>query len=151
GFDGTSFRTMNYLSRIGSIQVRNNVQPMLSSRPVDFSAVRVSKGAMKDAFSDEMEEGIWLHGDDHHQALILRRGNSLRSMPLAELSQDAAGHIQFKRAPWGPGYPLRIWEDDALEVPTDRSAWLDEWHSETEWLRATHKTRYSNAVTSLGE
>ena len=33
----------------------------------------------------------------------------------------------------------------------DRSAWLNAWHSEREWLNATHRTRYSNAVIGLNE
>ena len=39
-----------------------------------------------------------------------------------------------------------------MAVPADgRSAWLSDWHSESEWLNATHKTIYSNAIIGLNE
>jgi hypothetical protein len=37
-------------------------------------------------------------------------------------------------------------------VPADeRTVWLCAWHSELEWLRAVHKTRYSNGIIALHE
>src|SRR4029077_20613567 len=33
----------------------------------------------------------------------------------------------------------------------NRSARLNAWHSEREWLNATHRTKYSNAVIGLNE
>ncbi len=39
-----------------------------------------------------------------------------------------------------------------LAIPTsDRAAWLNEWHTDLEWLRAVHRTQYSNAVIGLHE
>ncbi len=33
----------------------------------------------------------------------------------------------------------------------DRAAWLSEWHTEVEWLRAVHLTKYSNGIIGLTE
>jgi Type I phosphodiesterase / nucleotide pyrophosphatase len=151
-FGNGSFRTTNYFAALASLNARNNVQDRVSNRPVDFTAVRIPRDDLTSLFSEEVEDGVWLYGDDRHQALIVHRGNKLRYMPVAALTQDADGRIHFENSLWGEGYPLHIWEDPDLEVPDDdRAAWLDEWHTETEWLRATHRTRYSNAVTSLAE
>jgi hypothetical protein len=151
GFDKGSFHTINYFAVLGSIRVRNNVQGPVSNRPVDFTAVRIPREALATVFSEEMDDGVWLYGDETHQALIIQRGDSLRYMPIAELTQDAGGRIRFKRVPWGDGFPLHIWEDPGLDLPDDRSAWLDQWHTERDWLRATHRSVYTNGVISLAE
>jgi hypothetical protein len=39
-----------------------------------------------------------------------------------------------------------------LSIPAGgREAWLDGWHTDLEWLRAVHKTTYSNAIVGLNE
>ena len=35
--------------------------------------------------------------------------------------------------------------------PAERLSWLNEWHTEIEWLNAVHKTLYSNAILGLNE
>jgi len=43
-------------------------------------------------------------------------------------------------------------EDARLDVPlAGRVAWLSEWHTDLEWLRALHKTQYSNGFIGLHE
>jgi len=43
-------------------------------------------------------------------------------------------------------------EDARLDGPLGgRVAWLSEWHTDLEWLRALHKTQYSNGFTGLHE
>jgi hypothetical protein len=45
-----------------------------------------------------------------------------------------------------------MWEDPRLDLPTnDRVFWLDEWHTDVEWLHAVHKTQYSNGLIGLHE
>ena len=91
----------------------------------------------------------------NRQALILSRRNtdgglSLRYLPISGLRQDASGRLQFKRIDWQAGLPLQIFEDPNLIIPTsDRTAWLNEWHTDTEWLNALHKTHYSNGLIGL--
>ncbi len=50
-----------------------------------------------------------------------------------------------------PDLPLRYFEDPELDVAGDRSAWLQGWHTEAEWFRATHRTRYSNGIVGLAQ
>jgi len=35
--------------------------------------------------------------------------------------------------------------------PAERLAWLNEWHTEIDWLKAVHKTLYSNGILGLNE
>jgi hypothetical protein len=48
---------------------------------------------------------------------------------------------------------LQLFEDPELQLPkgTDRAAWLSTWHSEREWLEATHRCRYSDSVIGIAE
>ena len=58
--------------------------------------------------------------------------------------------LEFRQ--WGEGLPLRLWEDPDLRAgPDGRDAWLNEWHTETEWLAAAHRSVYPNAVIGLHE
>ena len=73
-------------------------------------------------------------------------------LPIANLTQDRQGVIRFDRVDWQPGLPLRIFEDARFDVPgNDRLGWLNSWHTDIEWLRALHKTQYSNGLIGLHE
>jgi hypothetical protein len=126
---------INYFEALSRIRVRNVVQPGLGPKPVDFIAARTKDG------------GVYLYGDESHGALIQSRVEGgqlwLRYRPVCD--------FELAAAPWGPGYPLQLFEDPELRVEGDRAAWLSEWHSEREWLEAAHRTRYSNAVIGLQE
>jgi hypothetical protein len=70
----------------------------------------------------------------------------------AKLVQNQKGVIRFDRIEWQAGLPLRMLEDARLDVPlAGRVAWLSEWHTDLEWLRALHKTQYSNGFIGLHE
>jgi type I phosphodiesterase/nucleotide pyrophosphatase len=140
-----SFRTVDYFSALRSISVRNNVQPGLAPKPVDFIAVRIPRKTLgmlpADARPDR--DAILLWRDDAHQALVLARGNELRYLPV---------DVNLKPAEWAPGLPLELDEDPQLDVPpANRKSWLDQWHDERAWLEAVHRTRYSNGIISLTE
>ena len=127
-----SFRTVDYFSALRSISVRNNVQPGLAPKPVDFIAVRIP---------DRNAVAVWR--DDAHQALILARGGELRYQPV---------NANLEPVPWAPGLPLELLEDPQLKIPSgDRETWLSQWHDERDWLEAVHRTRYSNGIISLTE
>ncbi len=131
-----SFHTVDYFSALRSISVRNNVQPGLAPKPIDFIAVRIPD-----------RDAVLLWRDDQHQALILTRGTEIRYQPVSASLEPAA---------WGPGLPLELFEDPQLNIPgsdreTDRITWLDQWHDERAWLEAVHRTRYSNGIISLTE
>jgi hypothetical protein len=143
------FETLNYFPVLAALMVRNNVQPRVSAHPVDFIAVRLPQ-------APPAEDAVWLYGDETHQAIIESKHAdgelNLRYQPVRGLRQDCNGSVHFEPAQLGAGFPLQLWEDPDLRVPADeRTVWLCAWHSELEWLRAVHKTRYSNGIIALHE
>ena len=153
-----SFRRIDYFDLFYKQKVRNNVQAELGSRPVDFTAVRIPQDSLADVLPPELrsgEDAIWLYGGFDKQALVLTRvdadgGQSYRYLPVSGLRQDADGKISFTKQKWGHDFPLKYFEDRDLAI-SDRDAWINDWHTEVEWLRATHKTIYSNAIIGLNE
>jgi hypothetical protein len=155
-----SFVRLNYFDLLHEQAVRNNVQPAVSNRPVDFIATRIPLASIAPALSEDLKadnDPVWLYAGKDRQALIIPRGESagqlqLRYLPIANLTQDAKGSIHFDRADWKSGFPLKMLEDPRLDVPdVDRAAWLDQWHTDIEWLHALHKTQYSNGLIGLHE
>ena len=155
-----SFLRINYLTLIHEQMVRNNVQPGISNQPVDFIATRIPREVIAPALSEDCQpddDVVWLYGGPDRQGLVLPRGEAqgqlrLRYLPIANLTQDEQGVIRFDRAPWQNGLPLRMLEDPRLDVPlNDRVAWLNDWHTDLEWLHAVHKTQYSNGFIGLHE
>jgi hypothetical protein len=158
-----SFVRLNYFSLFSGVSVRNNVQERVSHRPVDFVAVRLDPSAYNVGVGEDHREDlradeiVWLYSSDDRQALVLARGEGrslrLRYLPVARLRQDAGGRISFDRAGWGAGLPLKLWEEERLILPpgVSRQDWLTGWHTDREWLRAAHLTKYPNALASLHE
>jgi hypothetical protein len=147
-----SFRKVNYLQQLAALAVKNNVQAEVGSHPVDFIAGRIPKASLA-----QDEDAVWLYASEDRQAIILSRqdasgGLELRYLPVRSLQQDASGKTHMDTAELVAGLPLRIWEDPEFAVPVDeRSSWLSSWHSESDWLHAVHKTRYSNGILALHE
>ncbi len=155
-----SFQTMNYFPRLAAFSVRNNVQADVGAHPVDFIAVRISKELLAPVLPPDSlpdEDAIWLYGDQDHQALILSRHVSagsleLRYLPVRGLRQDAKRNLHLEPSGLIAALPLHFFEDPELGVTeAERPAWLNSWHSELEWLRATHKTKYSDGILALHE
>ncbi|HEX8336763.1 MAG TPA: alkaline phosphatase family protein, partial [Pyrinomonadaceae bacterium] len=154
-----SFRRLDYFSLLGRLGVRNNVQPLVESCPVDFVAVRIPEESLRGALPPEErpDQAVWLYGAPDRQALILSREDggrlALRYLPVANLGQSADGSVTFERIRWRAGLPLKLFEDARLTLPAgaDRELWLGDWHTDLEWLRAAHLTKYSNAVVGLHE
>ena len=155
-----SFLPINYLTLILDQAVRNNVQQGITNRPVDFIAIRIPRAAIAPALQEDLQpddDVVWLYGGPDRQALVLPRGEAqgqlrLRYLPIAHLIQDEQGMIRFDRAEWQLGLPLRLLDDPRLDVPLDnRLAWLNDWHTDVEWLHAVHKTQYSNGLIGLHE
>ena len=163
--DGTlnrdqTFVRINYFDLFKRQTVRNNVQPGISNQPIDFIATRIPRDAIAAALPEDAQpddDVIWLYAGQEKQALVLARGEAggkleLRYLPIAHLTQDANGAMRFDRLDWQPNLPLRMWEDERLETgSTDRRQWLNNWHTDLEWLRALHKTQYSNGLIGLHE
>jgi len=155
-----SFLRINYLALIHEQQVRNNVQQGITNRPVDFIATRIPRETIAPALSRDLQpddDVVWLYGGPDRQALVLPRGESqgqlrLRYLPIAHLKQDEQGVVSFDLAPWQQGLPLHLLDDPRLEVPSNsRVDWLNDWHTDVEWLHAVHKTQYSNGLIGLHE
>jgi len=155
-----SFARVNYFSLVREVKARNNVQPGVESRPVDFVAVRLPAEDLSGAAGKEFraDEAIWLYHGEDKQALILARLERsgellLRYVPVANLRQGGDGAIHYERAKWQADLPLKMWEDAKLSVPANepREDWLNRWHSDLEWLRALHLTTYSNGLVGLHE
>ncbi|MEK6335819.1 MAG: alkaline phosphatase family protein [Acidobacteriota bacterium] len=156
-----SFVRLNYFQFIQEQKVRNNVQADVSNRPVDFVATRIPREAIRPALdADDLrpdDDPVWLYGGPDRQALILARGENqgnlrLRYLPIANLTQDEKGLIRFDRIDWRSGLPLQMLEDPRLDLNRNsRVVWLNEWHTDLEWLRALHKTQYSNGFIGLHE
>ncbi|MEA2175027.1 MAG: Type phosphodiesterase / nucleotide pyrophosphatase [Blastocatellia bacterium] len=166
--DGTldmsrSFARVDYFALLREVAVRNNVQPELNNHPVDFVATRIPLESIAGALEGELRaasggDPLWLYAGPTEQALILSRremdgGLSLRYLPVQGLTQDAGGRVRFESAPWREGLPLKILEDQKLRLPegASRADWLSEWHTDLDWLRALHKTAYSNGLIGLHE
>lgn len=153
-----SLARVNYFKLLREAAVRNNVQAGVSAQPIDFVATRIERVQIAEPLGSELraDEIFWLYRDEENQALILSRENKnsellLRYLPVSHLRQDASGWISFDRAAWRGGLPLLLWEDEGAEIPGNKLEWLDDWHSDREWLRAMHRTTYSNAVVGLHE
>ena len=155
-----SFVRLNYFDLLKRQTVRNNVQPEISNEPVDFLATRLPRDEVAAALPEELkpdDDPIWLYAGPERQALLLARGEAsgelrLRYLPIAHLTQDADGALHFDRIDWTAELPLRMFEDPRLELPGgDKINWLNDWHTDNEWLRALCKTKYSNGLIGLHE
>jgi len=154
-----SFVRIDYFALLQGVTVRNNVQRGIGNRPIDIISTRLSRELVLPLINerDIDEDVIWVTAGVNRQALILSRrdasgASSLRYLPISNLTQNASGRLQFKEISWQAGLPLQIFEDPNLNIPGgDRTAWLSQWHTDTEWLQALHKTHYSNGLIGLQE
>ncbi len=131
-----SFQHVDYFPLLLSQHVRNNLQPALANQPVDFVTMRV-------------DDGYWLYGSEDAQLLI--QTDSSGRIAVQPISHMHDGH--WLSGTWQPGLPLHLFEDSNLHIPNgqSRSEWLSSWHTETEWLEATHRCHYSNGVIDIVE
>jgi hypothetical protein len=138
---GRSFRQVDYFSLLAAQRVHNNPQAAVSARPIDFTAMALSK-------SD-----YWLYGDQDRQLIIhVDEDGQVSTQPVRNL-EDKGGNVQYEKQPWCAGLPLHIFEDTNLHLPSgaDRAAWLSEPHSEREWMNAIYETEYSNGIIGITE
>jgi len=152
-----SFIHVDHFPLLARQRARNNPQPAVSSRPIDFIAMRLpdSAGNSSDAGRPGAAgHAYWLYGDEDAQLVILTdRSGRISVKPIQRLTQDQDGKIAWLAQDWRAGLPLRLFEDQNLHLPpgADRAGWLSKWHTEREWLEAIHLCRYSNGVISVVE
>ncbi len=99
GPDGTldldaSLSRVNYLELFTRQTVRNNVQPAVANRPVDFVALDIPREAIEQELPTDLrptDDVVWLSGSQK-QALILARStdgeHTYRYLPISDLRQD---------------------------------------------------------------
>ncbi|MBV9759236.1 MAG: alkaline phosphatase family protein [Acidobacteriaceae bacterium] len=151
--EARSFRFVDYFSLLVSQRVRNNPQAALSAQPIDFVAARLPDAGLTSE-SDACRHAYWLYGGPRKQLLILTGSEGqIAVRPVRDLSEDADGKIRASPLNWEAGLPLRLFEDSELNLPPGigRSAWLSAWHTESEWMEAIHRCRYSNGVIGVIE
>lgn len=156
----SSFRRIDYFELLQKQAVNSSVQENVGNSPVDFIAAEIPLDATARALPENLkpdENPIWLYGGADKQALILTRKNEsggleFRYLPLANLRQNKNGAFSYSLKEWSGGFPLKMFEDaDLRTANSDAKTWLNDWHTESEWFRATHKTIYSAAVINLRE
>ncbi|MBV8706936.1 MAG: alkaline phosphatase family protein, partial [Acidobacteriaceae bacterium] len=158
GFNGKldeerSFRFVNYFPTLVQQRVRNNPQSTLPVHPVDFIAMRLPDEAVRSHQSGAVH-GYWLYRDENSQVLVLTdAAGRIALRPVSHLGADGKSQIQWTPGEWCAGLPLRLFEDDNLHLPSgaDRAQWLSDWHTDREWLLATHQCHYSNGVIGITE
>ena len=140
-----SFRRVNYFAYFTGVQVRNVPQASVGARPVDFVVARVPREKLVRILPPELapdDDGVWLYKDRQSQALLLRRGDRIRYLPVNDLEESPEGTLRFSIVPAQPGLPLSLFEDLGAE-------WLGQWRSQREWMRAAPRCAYSTAVIGL--
>jgi hypothetical protein len=140
--DEDSFRYVDYLALLSEQRARNNPQPALSNQPIDFTMLPLPPGSY--SRDPAVQNAYWLYGDEQNQILILTgHDGRIFVKPVQELKQDRSGNISWVDQSWRAGLPLHLFEDPNLKITsgTDSDTWLSSWHTEREWLEATHMCR----------
>ncbi|MGH9863695.1 MAG: alkaline phosphatase family protein [Candidatus Acidiferrales bacterium] len=150
---------MNYISLLSDFEVpnpplsqeANPVDLMVSSLPTEpLRAALVERGWLEPG--RELSEVVWIVPTTHRnlrrggQALLLETPDGqLRYLPISSLEQTAEGG--FVLQPHQELDPLGLLYDPEFRSPSSEPAflWLERFHSQDEWLRATSRTHYSIA------
>lgn len=126
--DDRSFRFVDYPKLFSEQRAVNRPQPALADKPIDFVAMPIG------------DNTYWLYSSEEEQLKI-------RTDADHRIRLEPIGGV------WKPGLPLALFEDPELCIPSgiSKDQWLSAWHTEKEWLDATHKTHYSNGVIGITE
>ncbi|MGH9899433.1 MAG: alkaline phosphatase family protein, partial [Pyrinomonadaceae bacterium] len=103
-----SFKRIDYPALLKSIALRNNVQPEVGNRPVDFLALRVPRESLIHRLADHelpTTDAILLYGGNDKQALVLIRnentdagtGIEIKYLPISNFREDELGNASFKQ------------------------------------------------------
>ena len=87
-----SFKRVDYFLLLHEAAVRNNVQPGVSNKPIDFIGVPIPRAEIASFLSKDLQsddDPVWLYGSAGQQALVLSRRDragrlSLRYLPVSE-------------------------------------------------------------------
>ena len=149
--DERSFRKVDYLPLLISQRVINSPQAALSKQPIDFTAIRLPTTTISD--SPGSVTPYWLYAGEDKQLVIFTdaEGNIMAKPVTVQLGANSS--VSWKDEGWQSGLPLRLFEDENLQIPAglDRAAWLSSWHSEREWFNAIHQCLYSKGLIGITE
>lgn len=148
-----SFRFVNYFLVLAQQKVRNNPQAALPVHPVDFLAMQLPDKSLASR-EPEAAHGYWLYGDEDLQLIVLTdAAGRIALRPVSHLQAESKSQVQWTTQEWRAGLPLHLFEDANLRIPAgeDRAPWLSSWHTDREWLLATHRCRYSNGAIGITE
>lgn len=162
-----SFVTVDYLEALRGIQIRNAVRTDIGNEPVDFVAARVplsdavsplrAAGRLDDAAAARVTQAYVLYRSDTDQLLMLEQPGTggftdIMLVPVTHMRLASDAGVAYDIAAWHAGLPLGLFEDPALRTAsTERVAWLSAFHTDREWLAATHRTTEGLGVTGLAE
>ena len=152
-----SFERRDYFELLKSQMVKNSVQKKLGTSPIDFVAAAIPLEEIFGKLPPNLkpdQNPIWIYGGKENQALLLAKKSGGTQnyfyLPISDLRQNKSGEFSFAVKDWSSDFPLKIYEDENFDA-ADKTVWLSNWQTENEWMRATHKARYSNAVVNLFE
>jgi hypothetical protein len=112
-------------------------------RPVDLILVKLDA------------HRVFVYRDDDRQAILHRleqasSADAYRYEPVRHLAQTADGEVRYDPAD-ARHDPLGYLEDPAFLEATGGPEWLARAHTAEEWLRATARTRYPDAVVAMSK
>lgn len=151
--EAATFQTIDYFPRLLSQSVRNNPQATLPLAPIDFLAVSLAAGSFS-KLAPEADHAYWLYGGDEAQLLVMTdRTGRIATRAVKRLTAQLDGSVTWTGTAYGPELPLHLVSDAELRVPAEirPEQWLEQWHSEQEWMAAIHRCEYSNGVIGIIE
>ncbi len=111
-------------------------------RPVDLILVKLD------------EQRTLVYRDEASQAIIHRArydtAERFRYEPIRAISQSANGELLYK-PPLARVDPLGYLQDAQFLAAVETPAWIDADHTDREWLAATARTRYPDAVVTMAK
>lgn len=137
---GPNRKPVNMIQELLNINLdeRNKFRGTIDPHPVDLVFVKLS------------EELIYVLRQGGAKALIQvenRDGKSrYRYRPVQNVTQDQTGHITYDEALASD--PFGYLKDPKFHAP-DPVKFIEEFHSDQEWLDATYETAYPDAITIL--
>src|SRR5262249_16639023 len=130
--DARSFTTVNYMSALTNLHVRNSVRPELGVAPIAFSAAvlapdetsraLVSAHAIAESTATAGSGAYLVYGSERSQLILLVRQApggeaSIQVVPVASFDSDPSnGAVTLEAGAWRPGLPFGLVEDPDLDT-----------------------------------
>lgn len=166
--EARSFATVDYGEALTAIRVRNVAYKDFTSQPIAYVAATVPPseaiaplvqgGRLTEADASGVDRAYLIVGSPADQLLVLEKPSTVGDrayavFPVADKDPNAnTATVALQGAAWRAGLPTGLFEDPEFAIPTEaRAAWLSSFHTDREWLQATHKTAQGLAIVGLAE